>query len=236
MRGDRGHIAQYDVIYFIDMANLRGTRNVDGPKALRMSGQDISGQQNQTGPGLGVLCFFFSASLSAAVLGQSAASFSLPCLYSAACSPERTSRCPPRGATTAPTVSTALSSQTTTQACLRHPPRPMSRPTGQCPRTQMQATFSIQTRHAKITPTGHLWLPRQPPSTSSNGGSRLRLPFGRKKSATAQLNPSEIDPPRKSFQTSPRPQQDRSSTDTDGAELRRLRPTALQVGYIRRVR
>ena len=163
--------AQYDVIYFIVgvlspgrtwEGHLRGTRNVDGPKGRAEDCEVVADVRdriflaNRTKQGLGWACRAPTLFLLSVRVRCCSGPFSLPCLSSAACSPERTSRRPPRGATTAPTVSTALSSQTTTQASLRPPPRPMSRPTGQCPRTQMQAIFSIQTRHAKIMPTGHL--------------------------------------------------------------------------------
>lgn len=61
------------------------------------------------------------------------------------------------------------------------------------------------------------------PSSSSSGGSKLRL-FGRKKSLAAEAAPSTPEPPRKSFQMAPRPKNDRTSTDTDATDMRRLRP------------
>lgn len=66
--------------------------------------------------------------------------------------------------------------------------------------------------------------PAMSTSTTASGSSRLRL-FGRKKPAVADAYPPTTPaPPRRSFQTAPRPEQGRTSTEVEGADLRRLRP------------
>ncbi|KAF8203847.1 hypothetical protein BJ912DRAFT_215362 [Pholiota molesta] len=66
--------------------------------------------------------------------------------------------------------------------------------------------------------------PAMSTSTTASGSSRLRL-FGRKKTAVADAYPPTTPaPPRRSFQTAPRPEQGRTSTEVEGTDIRRLRP------------
>lgn len=188
-------------------------------------GQDIFGQQNQTGPGLGVSCSdAFSSQRPCPLLWAACGVFltSMPILgglFSRKNKSTSSSRGDDRSDSLHSTVVSDYDpglSPTSTSSYVTPNRAVPSQPNA----SNLLHPDSARQNYAYRSPL----IASPTPSTSSTGGSRLRLPFGRKKSATAQLNPSSIDPPRKSFQAPPRPQQDRSSTDTDGAELRRLRP------------